>query len=137
MGIWASHRVLHGNQRRSKREHKPQGLLAKIWGALFGGSAAEEEKEKQSNRSRSNRNNRGRGRNRSGERSRDENRNSDGNRQRNRGDRDNRRNQRNRKPEQRDADSTAQNVEVVEQQDSATDTGDQPKRSRRRRGRAD
>ena len=124
-----------GNQRRSKREPKPQGLLAKIWGALFGGSAAEEEKEKQSNRSRSNRNNRGRGRNRSGERSRDENRNSDGNRQRNRGDRDNRRNQRNRKPEQRDADSTAQNVEVVEQQDSATDTGDQPKRSRRRRGR--
>ena len=124
-----------GNQRRSKREPKPQGLLAKIWGALFGGSAAEEEKEKQSNRSRSNRNNRGRGRNRSGERSRDENRNSDGNRQRNRGDRDNRRNQRNRKPEQRDADSTAQNVEGVEQQDSATDTGDQPKRSRRRRGR--
>ena len=124
-----------GNQRRSKREPKPQGLLAKIWGALFGGSAAEEEKEKQSNRSRSNRNNRGRGRNRSGERSRDDNRNSDGNRQRNRGDRDNRRNQRNRKSEQRDADSTAQNVEVVEQQDSATDTGDQPKRSRRRRGR--
>ena len=124
-----------GNQRRSKREPKPQGLLAKIWGALFGGSAAEEEKEKQSNRSRSNRNNRGRGRNRSGERSRDDNRNSDGNRQRNRGERDNRRNQRNRKSEQRDADSTAQNVEVVEQQDSATDTGDQPKRSRRRRGR--
>jgi len=124
-----------GNQRRSKPEPKPQGLLAKIWGALFGGSAAEEEKEKQSNRSRSNRNNRGRGRNRSGERSRDDNRNSDGNRQRNRGERDNRRNQRNRKSEQRDADSTAQNVEVVEQQDSATDTGDQPKRSRRRRGR--
>ena len=35
------------------------GLAAKIWGALFGGSAAEERKEKQSNRSRSNRNNRG------------------------------------------------------------------------------
>ena len=123
------------NQRRNKREPEPKGLLAKIWGALFGGSAAEEEKEKQSNRSRSNRNNRGRGRNRSGERRRDENRNSDGNRQRNRGDRDNRRNQRNRKPEQRDGETTAQNVEASEQQSAATDTGEQPKRSRRRRGR--
>jgi ribonuclease E len=123
------------SQRRNKREPEPKGLLAKIWGALFGGSAAEEEKEKQSNGSRSNRNNRGRSRNRSGERSRDENRSTDGNRQRNRGDRDNRRNQRNRKPEQRDVETTAQNVEAPEQQSAATDTGEQPKRSRRRRGR--
>jgi ribonuclease E len=123
------------NQRRNKREPEPKGLLAKIWGALFGGSAAEEENEKQSNRSRSNRNNRGRSRNRSGERSRDENRSTDGKRQRNRGDRDNRRNQRNRKPEQRDVETTAQNVEASEQQSAATDTGEQPKRSRRRRGR--
>ena len=124
-----------GNQRRNRRDPKSKGLLAKIWGKLFGGSAAEEEKEKQANRSRSNRNNRGRGRNRSGERSRDENRNTDGNRQRNRGDRDNRRNQRNRKPEERDAESTPQNAESAEQQNAVTDSGDQPKRSRRRRGR--
>ena len=124
-----------GNQRRNKREPEPKGLLAKIWGALFGSGAAEEEKEKQSNRSRSNRNNRGRGRSRSGERSRDENRNTDGNRQRKSGDRDNRRNQRNKKPEQRDAEGTTQNVEAAEQQNAATGSGDQPKRSRRRRGR--
>ena len=117
-----------GNQRREKRQPEPQGLLAKIWGALFGSSAAEEEKKKQSNRSRSNRNNRGRNRNRSGENSRNENRNGDGNRQRNRGGRDNRRNQHSNKPEQRNSENT-------EQQNAATDAGDQPKRSRRRRGR--
>ena len=125
------------NRRPNHRESEPKSLLAKIWRALFGSSAAEEDKEKNSNRSRSNRNNRGRNRNRnrSGERSADENSNTDSNRQHNKGDGDHRRDQRDRKPEQRDAECTEPNIEVAEQQNATIDSGEQPKRSRRRRGR--
>ncbi|MDA9711135.1 Rne/Rng family ribonuclease [Luminiphilus sp.] len=126
-----------GNRRPNQRESEPQSLLAKIWRALLGSSAAEEDKEKNPNRSRSNRNNRGRNRNRkrSGERTRDESSNTDSNRQHIKGDGDHRRDQRNRKPERRDAESTEPNIEAAEQQNSTIDSGEQPKRSRRRRGR--
>ncbi len=123
-----------GDRQRKKREPARKGFLARIWGALFSGSAVED-KEKHSKRSRSNRNAKGRDRSRSAELSGEESRNADGNRQRDRGARDSRRNQRNRKPEQRDAGGSEQTIEAAEQPNAGTDSGEQSKRPRRRRGR--
>ncbi len=128
-----------GNAREGGKKTAQPGLLAKLWGLLFGSSAKQKSEQKDANRRGKNEQNRSRSRNRPGDRQRDDRKGSDNNRQRNRGnrgDRDNRRNGRSRKPE---GDETANTNETVEAQTDAapqnTSGDDQPKRSRRRRGR--
>jgi ribonuclease E len=128
-----------GNASEGGKKTAQPGLLAKLWGLLFGSTAKQKSAQKDANRRGKNGQNRSRSRNRPGDRQRDDRKGSDNNRQRNRGsrgDRDNRRNGRNRKPE---GDETTNTNETVEAQTDATPRNtsgdDQPKRSRRRRGR--
>jgi ribonuclease E len=128
-------RQSHGDQQQRNKKPVQPGLLARLWVLLFGGETQSKSKERQGNRGGKGEQNRRRSRNRSGERQRYDRKDGDNNRQRNRGgrsDRDNRRNGRDPKSEGGDAANTQQQTA-----DTGTDNigGEQPKRSRRRRGR--
>ncbi len=123
-------------QKRRDKQPEPKGLLAKLWAALFGGgtnnpqpdekSQAREGKTGQSRR---------RSGNRSGDRQQNDRGKSKGNRQRERGERDRRSNGRTRKPESNESPVGEQPDSVEQASVEQIDNSEQPKRSRRRRGR--